>query len=65
MPHGTRGKRRHGTSEPRFLSPGRDAEIDVILEPFVGHLIPCFEIGFIILGTFQGEGGNVRHAIPF
>lgn len=65
MPNGTCGKSCHGTSEPWFLPSGRDAEVDVILEPFVCHLIPCFEVGFVVLGCFEGERGNVCHAIPF
>ena len=64
MPYSTRRKRRHSASESRFLSSWRDAKIYTILEPFIGILIPCFYVFFIILGSFQSDGGDVYNTIP-
>lgn len=64
MPNSTRHKRRHRAAESGFLAPGGDAQVDVIPEPFIGILVPGLQVLFTVLGCFEGEGGNVCHAIP-
>jgi hypothetical protein len=64
MPNSTRNKRRHCAAEPRFFASRGDAQVDVIPEPFIGILVPGFQVLFIILCCFEGEGGDVCYAVP-
>lgn len=64
MPNSTRSERRHGTSKTRFLPSRSYAKIYIILEPFIGILVPCFQIFFIVLGSFEGNRRDICDSIP-
>ena len=50
--------------KPRLLSLGRNAEVDVVLEPLIGVHVPRLEVCLTVLSGFEGEWVDVRNAIP-
>jgi hypothetical protein len=64
MPYSAGSERCHRTSKSGFLSAWSDAQVNIILEPFIGILVPCFKKLLTVLGCFERKWGDIGYAIP-
>lgn len=64
MPERARPERRHASPEPRFLALGRDPQVDVILQPVVGVLVPAAEVAVRVLRGLETPRVDVLQPVP-
>lgn len=64
MPECTRPKRRHASPEPRFLALGRHPQVNVILQPVVGVLIPAAQVAVRVLRGLEIPRVDVLQPVP-
>ena len=64
MPERARPECRHASPEPRFLALGRDPQVDVILQPVVGVLVPAAQVAVRVLRGLETPRVDVLQPVP-
>lgn len=64
MPESAGRKRGQAGAEARLLSPGGDAQIDIVSQPMVGVLVPAAQISVGVLRGLKTPGIDILQPVP-